>query len=295
MRTLDHRTVDEGRGARRAQVQDWFKRFTDGLKDAMKKGGDALDRYLSDAGNSPETLMTSDEGANTGELHLHMPEIGGGRKITDEDIEKRFGEHGEALKKVGDMVAGIAKKVGYEPEGGSGTAEDKRAADELAATKKVEGALKEEAPAGTNDAAIKAGTKDSALLEDAYREALSLGEVLVPGIRPAMAFDKAAEPTKTLDAICGFRRTTLDLAYHQPEGRAMIDQIIGGRPLDLKAMPCPEVRSLFRAAATMRKTANDAMLRGRRESGQIDTGAKKAPRNAAELNELNAKHYGLKK
>ncbi len=296
MRTLDHRTVDDASGSNKAKVQDWFKRFTDGLKEAMKKGGDALEKYLGDASNSPEAMLMRDEGGGPGgenELHLHLG--GGGekdRRMTDEEIIKRFEEFGTGMKSIGDMVAGIAEKVGYKPG-------EKGQTDQLGEeAKKAEGALKEEAPAGTGDAAIKAGTKDSALLEDAWREALSLGEVLVPGIRPSTTFDRAMEAKKTLDALCGFRRTTLDLAYHQPEGRAMIDQLVGGKPLDLAAMPCGEIRTLFRSAAAMRKTANDAMLRARGGEGERDPsrgGPAKAPRTGAELNALHAKCYGYAK
>lgn len=296
MRTLDHRTVDDAGQGKRTAVRDWFKSFTDGLREAMKKGGDALDKYLSDATNSPEKLITADEGGQgpgTGELHLHLPGQGGGdRRMTDEDIEKRF-------KEMGDALSAISAHVGYKPGGGEENknkgagAEDAEAA-KLAETKKVEGALKEEAPAGTTDAAIAAGTKDSALLEDAYRETVSLAEILVPGARPTKTFDRAATAQATLDALCGFRRTVLDLAYHQAEGRAMIDQLTGGKPFDPKAGSCAEVKTMFRSAANMRKTANDAMLRARQQEERGGASAKTAPRSAAELNELHRKHYDKK-
>lgn len=293
--TLDHRTVDDAGAGRKSKVRAWFKDFTDGLREAMKKGGSAFDEYLANAANSPERVLTNDEEGGGGEsaLHLHLGGgEAGGRKMTDEEIGKGFEEIRNAHKDMRDMLEGMAKHVGYEH---GAEAQDKRNKDEeLVAPKEIEGSLKEEAPEGTTDAAIRAHTKDSVLLEDAYNEAVALAEVLVPGARPTKTFDKAAPAKATMDAICGFRRTVLDLAYHQAEGRAMIDQVTGGKPFDPKAGSCSQIKTLFRAASALRKSANDAMLRGQRQA-QNRTDAPKAPTNAEELNALHRKHYGYEK
>ncbi len=290
MKTLDHRTVDDA-GERKGKARVWFADFTSGLREAMKKGGDAMEKYLSDASNAPERLLTNDEeGGNPGAVHLHLGGEGG-RKMTDEEIGKGFEEIKKAHGEMRDLVEGMAKHVGYE-HGKSGEADDKKAKD-LAVPAEIEGALKEEAPEGTNDATIKAHVNDSALIEDSYRETVSLAEILVPGARPTKTFDRAAPAKATLDALCGFRRSVLDLAYHQAEGRAMIDQIRGGKTFDSKTGSCSEVKTLFRAAAAMRKNANDAMLHAQRKD-PARTDAPVAPRNAEELNALHRKHYGYK-
>lgn len=281
----DQDTIGEQMYTRDEAPKSNFSKFVDGLKAAVKRGGTALDEFLSDPSTEASLKPVRDDAIapEKGDLHVH---VGGDRKMSDEDIEKRFGEHGEALKKVSDSVEKLIAHTGYKEADAATSGEEKTKVPE---EKETEGALKEEAPVGTGDAAIKA-TKDSSLLQGAWTETVAAAEIIVPGCRPVQTFDRAAAPKATLDSLCGFRRTVLDLTYHQSEGRGMVERVMGGKTFDAKTMPCTDIRKVFFAVAAMRRMANDAML-ARRDDTRTETGKPKAPTTAAELNARNREHY----
>jgi uncharacterized protein len=278
-------------------VNDAWSKMRAGIATAAAGGRESLDRFLADPANNPANLVM-DEDPNAGGIHLHMGAGEGGRKMSDDDIEKRFGEMGEQVKgladgmkgltdnygKINDMLGGIAAQVGYKAGSGTEGASD--------ANKEIEGELKEEAPAGTGDAAAVA--KDSQYLGDSFQEARSLGEILVPGIQ-VPTFDKAAKPKDSFDALCKFRRMALDRAYQSPEGKAVIDQLLAGKTFQSDKMSCASVRGIFRAAGNMRKLTNDTAARHAAQLAEAnrnrDNNKPKAPTTAAELNEFHRKHY----
>jgi hypothetical protein len=103
------------------------------------------------------------------------------------------------------------------------------------------------------------GAKDSAYFQDSFRETMALAEIIAPGVR-VPTFDSAAKPGKTIDMLCKFRRTVLDLAYGQPVTRGMIDEISGGKRLDFKdakCVTCDKIRDTFRSLGLMRRLANN--------------------------------------
>jgi hypothetical protein len=276
MKALRHKATDEDV---LGKVREAFK----------AKDEKAFDAALA------EIKKTMDDYNEASTIRLVVPQASGNQpytsgqgeptRMSDEEITKGFQAIGQQQKEMKDMLDAIAKHVNYvaggAPAAAAAAGEDKELVAEL----------KEEAPSGASDKAAIA--KDSEYLADSFQEAVSLAEILVPGIKPSAPYDKAASPKKTFDSICAFRRTALDLAYHSAEGRAMIDQLLAGKPLELAKMSCAAVRTLYRSAAGMRKGANDLLAtqaRQRQEQGNKDK--PKAPRTLAELNEANRKFYG---
>lgn len=128
------------------------------------------------------------------------------------------------------------------------------------ANREIEGNLEEEAPPGTSDG-IAAKAKDSAYLAESFQETVALGEIISPGIG-IPTFDSKADPRKTYDGICQFRRRVLDLAYStQPDSRSLMDTILKGR--ELKTQHCSKVRDMFIAVGTLRKNANAVRVNDR--------------------------------
>lgn len=214
------------------------------------------------------------EGGKNVTVNVHHPEAGDGKYATKEEFDAH-------VKDNADEHAALAKRIEALE---AGKTEDK--AKDEAAAKELEEEFEEEAPAGTGDKARKA--KDSAYFEDSFQDALAGAEILAPGIRTPV-FDRAAAPKTTLNAVCKLRRTALDLAYHTPEMRDVIEELNGKKPLVLDGMPCGKVRSLFNAAVTARKAQNNA---GAKREGARDTNAKpKGIRSIDEWNEANRNFY----
>lgn len=161
---------------------------------------------------------------------------------------------------------------------------------EKAKAKETEDALEEEAPKGTGDKARKA--KDSAYLADSFQQTVAFAEILAPGINIPI-FDKAMEPRKTHDAMCGFRRTALELGYNNPATRGVIDSVLAGKGFDLKPMNCHDVRNLFIAAGVIQKDKNTAaaIANAGRNSVNGDGKQPKRIQTVAELQQANADFY----
>jgi hypothetical protein len=117
----------------------------------------------------------------------------------------------------------------------------------------IEGTLEEEAPPGTGDG-IAAKAKDSAYLADSWQEAVSLAEVIAPGIQ-VPTFDRAADPKPAVKTLCEFRRRVLDSAALSPELHTFMANSSGGK--DRSKMTCDSVRTLFRAVGQHQKALNN--------------------------------------
>lgn len=153
----------------------------------------------------------------------------------------------------------------------------------------TEAELEAEAPAGKGTLARKA--TDSAYLEDSFQETISAAEILAPGIR-VPTYDGAAAPSKTLDNICKLRRSALDLAYHTADGRAIIEDVNGGKGLDdLANMSCSAVRTLFRSAVAAKRVANKITAKDTRGPGYDNVAKGGKIRSLADLNKANEDLY----
>ena len=260
-----------------------------------------------------EELKTGDEEPDGDQhMHIHLP----GNHVTKDEFgehqDQNAREHAEMMARISALEAKLGKTGDEDPDTKSdpGTttgdeddpdvkkAEEEKTGDEddpdvkKAEDSEAEAALEqelaEEAPAGTKDRARKA--RDSAYLEDSYQETVSLAEILVPGIR-LPTYDRAATAKKTFDSICNLRRRALDAFALTGEGNVMVSSISGGSVPDLKNMTCSAVRTLFRAAAAMKKQANSAV-----RTGDITSAGKPVTsgkiRSLADWNKANRELYG---
>lgn len=233
------------------------------------------------------------------EIHIHVGDSDEDKddkdkKKTDDAyaaLDKRVGDLEEKAEKTNDAIKDF-RKAFDEFTAKTNTAD----ADEEEKKKKKEtedeqilGALEMEAPPGTGDKARAA--KDSAYLADSFQQTLAYAEILAPGLSVPV-FDRAGDPRKTYDAICRLRRTALELAHGSPASRAVIDEALGGKAFDVKAMSCQDVRALFMSAGLAQKSKNSATA----VAGVARTAdGKNKPQPIAsvrDLNKANADFYG---
>lgn len=229
-----------------------------GLRDMLRRAWKAKDESEVEK-IAEEHEKARDEEGEGGErvvnVNVHHPEAGEGKYVEKGEFDKHVKDNADEHEEMKKRLEALEAKGG----------ESSKAEDE-SETKKLEEEFEEEAPEGTGDKARKA--KDSAFFEDSFQHTLAGAEILAPGIRTPI-FDRAANPKATFNAICKLRRSALDLAYHQPEMRDVIEDLNGGKALVLDGMPCGKVRTLFNAAVTAKKAQNNG---GRREQSR-DSGA----------------------
>ena len=282
-------TVKENQMTLRERIKNAFKQKDEGALTAV------LDEL-------PEEEKEKDGVTLHTHVHVHDDDMRDdkkkGRDAEKEDEEEEEKEEKKKttdarLKKVEDDVKSmkddvkaikdrVMKDADEEEE-----EEEKEKKDKAKDNEKIEGSLEEEAPPGTGDRARKA--HDSAYLEDSFQETVALAEVIAPGVG-IPTFDMKAEPKKTYDAICKFRRSVLDLAYGQPETRVFMDEVLGGH--ELSALPCGKVRDVFRSVGAFKKRANNDQHRG----GSLDasswsSGTFGSIRTPADLNKRMSEIY----
>ena len=114
--------------------------------------------------------------------------------------------------------------------------------------------LENEAGEKNKDRARKA--KDSAFLEDSWKETISLAECLLPGVQ-APKFTRDAAPVSTLTKLCDFRKSVLTATFTKPEGRQLILDLNRGEAPDFQGMSCAAARTLFRDCAIVAKRTNN--------------------------------------
>jgi uncharacterized protein len=279
--------------------------WADRLRKAIKARDQEIEKALDEAAEGEGTGEGEGEGegGNT-EHHIHVHvaspkengEAQGGDQeenenvitIAPEEIEELWAANQaetEALQRLGQAVGGGAdsirfrdswphrdarrKKMGLRIRDQEKEDEDKdkdKDADEgatFASNKSVNREFELEAPPGARTGDI-ARVRDSAFMADSFAETASYAEALVPGIHLPV-FDSAAPKERTYDAICQFRRQVLDLAYVQPDGRALIDDIERGFT-SARQLPCARVRQIFREAGRTMKAVNNGRMTGARSA-----------------------------
>lgn len=262
----DHKTTDH---AKKENIMANTKKGS--LFDRLRASlaGHGVDAKTFDAAFDAAATTNDDDPTNPlahhVEVHNHMnpsgPDVGDDLPARVEKLESGMGAVHDMVKKVHDKMFGGRDAEKEEEEKKAKDAKDteeKEKKEKETEDEAILGQLEMEAPPGTSDRARKA--RDSAFLADSFQETVALAEIIVPGAR-APAFDRAMEPRKTFDAICTFRRQTIDLAYAKPETRPAIDGILGGRSLDTKNMTCDAVRTMFRTLAALRRAENNGGAR----------------------------------
>jgi uncharacterized protein len=250
----DHSSCDTSTSKEsRMATTDRRTSFADKLTSILDRAFKAKDEKEKEAIKEEMKEAAKDDAGEAGhhiEVHNHLP----GDKTEDDDTEVKKLEKkvDDGFKKIGDALAKLAtdRKSGDEDE----EEKKKREEKEKAEDGELLSELEMEAPSGTGDKARKAN--DSIYLDDSFQRTIADADILAPGIR-VPTFDAKAKPKATFDAICGLRRSALDLAYVQPDTRGMIEQVVGGRAFDSKAMKCGDVRTLFNSVAAMKRVANN--------------------------------------
>lgn len=271
-RTNDHAaTLDQNH-----PIAQWWTAVRQKVRDAFaRKDQAALDAILDRA-------PTRDDIGGDGEEHIHVH--AGGR---DEEAHVLILALQEKVATFDALMPKLTKLAARVKDNGEIDEPNEEGLDaEKKKKKETEDNLADEAPDGTKDKARVA--TDSSFLADSFQETAAGAEILVPGITIG-TYDKALEPGKTLDAICKLRRNALDLLHSQPAGRAMIEQL-HGKKLNLDAMKCADVRTLFRSAVTTKKAMNGSQIQ-QRPTQDRDPNAPKPIRSISELNERNRARY----
>lgn len=303
--------VDQGRCGPRCAISDAkpnlkgseimktkSNRILDALMKAFKaKDAAELEQIAKDAA---EDLGETKDNEGSGETHIHIHGAGSaGAGITaisgddGEAVEPGAGAGGaEGAKTLDDAFAEhVAQNATEHADLAARIAAlEEKLAGAAAPAADAEEAVPEEAmdefPEEMKGEASKA--KDSKYFADSFQDTVAMAEILVPGIR-VPTFDGAQKPGTTFKKICGLRRQALDLAYAQPATRGMVDDILAGKPLDTKNMTCDAVRTLFRAAASAQRTANNAA--GSQRATDNGKSVHVGPRSLAEINRMNAVKY----
>ena len=198
-------------------------------------------------------------------------------------------DHAEFRKRL-DALEGKKTADSEETEEEKKTREEKEAKDKTKddEEEKLTKDMEEEVPEDKKKEAMKA--RDSAYLQDSYSSTIALAEILVPGIS-FKTFDRSAKPTETTKAICALRKKTLDLAYHQPATRDILDDLLNGKPIScLAGMSCSATRTLFNAAASVRKTRNNDSQH-QSGIGRVAHSGAKGITSIADLNKKSAEFW----
>ncbi len=239
----------------------------------------------SDAFEQVAGEMTGDEGDEPGDgqpqIHIHMPgtaeakpapgatgDEGGG---ADDPLAKVLA----AVQGVDGKITALAERVTKLEAGGTATGDDDGLGDD------DDDMLTGDGDGGGDAGGDKGGTKtgDSKYLADEFRNALSLAEILAPGVR-LPTFDAKAVRKKTADALCVLRRRALRAALDN-ENAETVKSVLGGA--DVTGMPCAVVAGYFNAAAALVKGKNTAAVTRK-------TGDGAAAGGAAEKKDINVVH-----
>jgi hypothetical protein len=196
----------------------------------------------------------------------------GRHRFTDAEIGSRFDK---LDKKVTDLASTVKKVLDKKAKD-----EDEEEEEEETEGKTKDSGIEAEIPQGV------AKTKDSACLEEPFRQTVALAEIIAPGIQ-VPTFDKKADSSKGIDVICSLRRKALDQAYANDSGvKELMDEMLTGRRVT--DMACQEVRPVFAAVAAFKKRSNNS------EQRTTDFGIIKPTgtiKTAADLNKRNAEFY----
>ncbi|MGU2444427.1 DUF2213 domain-containing protein [Burkholderia cenocepacia] len=255
----------------------------------------------SDAFEQVAGEMTGDEGDEPGDgqpqIHIHMPGTGEAKPAvaaTGDDDAAGAGGAGalqqvlDAIKAVDGKVDAVVARVTKLETGGAATGDDDGLGgddddddDDATLTGDGDGA-------GEGGGEDKGGTKtgDSKGLADEFRQALSLAEILAPGVR-LPTFDAKAVRKKTSDSLCVLRRRALRAALDN-ENAETVKSVLGGA--DVAGMPCAVVTGYFNAAAALVKGKNAASITRKTGDGVPVGGAEKK-----DINAINAAFWAANK
>ena len=300
----DQQTITEGKEqhmTQRVKVQPAVRRkliqaaFATQDKKALDE---AMDMPVTDEDEEVKK-DTKDESGDT-HVHVHMggveskPGAAGSEGETHDDIgseefkahvAKNDAEHQEFRDQLAQLKSQIAAMSGSSPATPAADAETAKEEEEMKET------VKDEFPEDKKEEAGKA--RDSIYLGGAFTTTTALAEILVPGIA-LPTFDRAAKPVATTKAICALRKKTVDLAYHQPATRDIVEELLNGKPIScLNDMTCMAVKNIFNAAAAIKRRSNNDS--GKQTSVNDNSSAQgNHIKSVADLNKKNREYWAAR-
>jgi len=253
---------------------------------------------LMDEGNagdlSGNVPIAGNEGSNDTHIHVHMPgeaaaqddgvvappdmpaDDGGGGG----DIESRVAAIENTLSQILEMLQG----------GGDAPPDDE---DPPPDDVDAEGPPAEEDPPPTRDNARRS-TGDSAALAATFASVIADAEILCPGYR-FPTFDSNAVRKTTVDTMCALRKRVLENLYTTIDGKALVDNVVGGGSFNIHTSDCATAAVYFKATAGAKRAINNsASTRDARIPGRVGpmAGAAGKVTSISDLNALHQKHYG---
>lgn len=246
----------------------------------------------SDAFEQVAGEMTGDEGDEPGDgqpqIHIHMPGTGEAKPAvaaTGDDDTAAAGGAGalqqvlDAIKAVDGKVDAVVARVTKLEAGGTATGDDDALGDD------DDDMLTGDGDGGGEGGGDKGGTKtgDSKDLADEFKQALSLAEIIAPGVR-LPTFDAKAVRKKTTDSLCVLRRRALRAALDN-ENAETVKSVLGG--VDPSGLPCAVVAGYFNAAAALVRSKNSGITTQR--TGDANQPEKK------DINQIHAEFWATHK
>ncbi|WP_404824609.1 DUF2213 domain-containing protein [Burkholderia cepacia] len=243
----------------------------------------------SDAFEQVAGEMTGDEGDEPGDgqpqIHIHMPGTAEAKPAvaaTSDDDPAGAGGAGalqqvlDAIKAVDGKVDAVVARVAKLEAGGTVTGDEDPDDDP------EDDPTLDSDPNGDPDPK-GAKTGDSKDLADEFKQALSLAEILAPGVR-LPTFDAKAVRKKTTDSLCVLRRRALRAALDN-ENAETVKSVLGG--VDPSGLPCAVVAGYFNAAAALVRSKNSGITTHR--TGDANQPEKK------DINQIHAEFWATHK
>lgn len=286
---------DSSPNPRQTGEPDMAKKKSSNFVDALRKAFMTRD---ADAFEKAATEMTGDEGDepdnNQPGIHIHLPGTGESKPAagaTGDEGGATAGAAGgnaevlAAINGVAESVKALGERVTKLESGGTATGDDDGEDDDD--DDDGMGTGDDDGGAGDDSGGKAAKTGDSKALANDFREALSLAEILAPGVR-LPTFDAKAVRKKTTDSLCVLRRRALRAALDN-ENAESVKSVLGGA--DVAGMPCALVTGYFNAAAALVKGKNaTAITRKTGDRAGADGGAEKK-----DINQVHADFWASRK
>lgn len=282
--------VDQGRAGSAYAINDHKGKVTMKLKDkikaifakaqdeAMSLAGDAeMEEKKEKESKDAEADKDKDDDKKSKDAAAYDELV----KIV-KDLSAKVSALGQPKDDAGNPAAGEKEEVAKDEEVAT-SLEDRLKALEASVAKLLEMEAKEQAGEEGEMFEDEEGVEADLAMDDDFEESTMTGdtasrvEILAPGLK-ASAKDVKAQALKT--------------AYATKDGKAVIDQLTGGKAPELK--DDAKVNTLFIAASELLKVSRNGELSRTKQTRATDSagGASKGALTAEEMNAINAKHYG---
>lgn len=268
-------TLDRLMTAFKAKDEAAFEEALSEAKDEMTTGGSE--------GGGEQTLVIRVEAPQAGAATADEDETEPKDKAADEEAPAWFTAHvtenNARFEKLEAALAGIKGTTDSDEDEDEGKTQDE---DDLDEGKTYDADEDEGEKEATKTQDRSRRTRDSAALETSFQDMIARAEILAPGIR-IPTFDSKADPVRTRDRMCAFKRRVLVEAA-QGEFAEQVGTVTTGRPVS--KLTCDQIGMAFAGASELAKAANNTG-----SIGFVHEHKATAPRSIAEINAANRAHW----